>query len=263
MHPDPRRALVICFGTGQTANAVRKEGPEQLDIVDVSANVFALAHHFPENEGVLDDPRVQTHVMDGRAWLRRTSQRYEVVTLEPMPPTFAGSNSLYSVEFYQLVAERLQPGGVVAQWLPFHLIDPEESAAITAAFIEVFPDAYLWIDMSGTGILVGREADSVGRPLWSGLYRPVERNMSPAQIEQALLYGPSVLHEYAKLSEPVTDDNQLLSYGWGRMRWWGQGNDSTATTRYQLLLLEAVAKPGPLDQKVDAFVTRYPNPGAL
>ena len=46
---------------------------------------------------------------------------YDVVTLEPMPPNFAGVNALYSREFYVLVASaRLGvPAGVVAQWLPF------------------------------------------------------------------------------------------------------------------------------------------------
>src|SRR5262249_5414937 len=84
-HPEPKRALVICFGTGQTANAVRHEGPEHLDIVDISRAVFDMAGYFPTNEGVLGDPRVRAVVMDGRAWLRRTDEQYDVITLEPMP----------------------------------------------------------------------------------------------------------------------------------------------------------------------------------
>ena len=39
--------------------------------------------------------------MDGRTWMRRTDKEYDVITLEPMPPTFAGVNNLYSLEFYQ------------------------------------------------------------------------------------------------------------------------------------------------------------------
>ena len=108
VHPAPRRALVICFGTGQTANAVRRENPESLDIVDLSSAVPRAAPLFPRNEGVLYYSRVHANVMDGRAWLRRTDHVYDVVTLEPMPPrTFAGVNALYSHEFYELVAARL------------------------------------------------------------------------------------------------------------------------------------------------------------
>src|SRR3990167_4963697 len=36
LHPHPTNALVICFGAGHTANAVRKENPTSLDIVDIN-----------------------------------------------------------------------------------------------------------------------------------------------------------------------------------------------------------------------------------
>ncbi len=261
MHPQPDRALVICFGTGQTANAVLEEQPRRLDIVDVNASVFAMADRFPENHGVLDDPRVFPHAMDGRAWLRRSADRYDVVTLEPMPPTFAGTNALYSVEFYRLVERRLAAGGIVAQWLPFHLVDPPESAAIVGAFIEVFPEAFLWLDPTGTGILIGRASGSAGMPLWPGLERPVQRDMTSEQIRRAMRYGPRLLAAYAGLSEPVTDDDQRLSYGFGRTQWWGQG--VAETIRYQHLLLEAIAQGGPVEENVRAFMTRYPTPRSL
>jgi spermidine synthase len=261
MHPDPKQALVICFGTGQTANAVRQEGPEVLDVVDVSAGVLAMAPHFAENHGVLEDPRVRAHVMDGRAYLRRTAESYDVVTLEPMPPTFAGSNALYSVEFYRLVAARLRPGGVVAQWLPFHLVDPGEAASIAATFVAVFEDAHLWMDPLGTGILVGRLGADAGAPLLPGLQRAVVRDMTPREIAAALRYHRPALDEYAKLGEIITDDNQRLSYGYARMRWWGYPEG--AATRYQHLLLDAIAEPGPLDAKLERFYARYPDPRSV
>lgn len=261
MHPQPDRALVICFGTGQTANAVLQEQPQHLDIVDVSGSVFEMADMFPQNHGVLDDPRVFPHVMDGRAWLRRSTDRYDVVTLEPMPPTFAGTNALYSVEFYQLVERRLNADGVVAQWLPFHLVDPQESAAIVGAFVAVFPDALLWLDPTGTGILIGRKEERAGAPLWPGLQRPVQRDMPPEEVRRAMRYGPRQLADYAGLSEPVTDDNQRLSYGFGRTQWWGQG--TAETIRYQHLLLEAVARDGAVEENVRAFMARYPTPNSL
>ena len=62
-HPDPQQALVICFGTGRTANAVREEGPAQLDIAEISPAVFGMAQHFEMNRGVLDDPRVRNALL--------------------------------------------------------------------------------------------------------------------------------------------------------------------------------------------------------
>jgi spermidine synthase len=143
LHPAPRRALVICFGTGQTANAVLQEGPERLDVVELNPAVLRMAPLFASNHGVLADPRVRAIAMDGRAWLRRSAERYDVVTLEPMPPHFAGVNALYSREFYEIVSARLAPGGIVAQWLPLHLLPPFHAASIAATFRSVFPDAFL------------------------------------------------------------------------------------------------------------------------
>ena len=215
-HPAPSRALVICFGTGQTANAVREEGPDELDIVELNPSIYRLAPYFASNRGVLDDPRVRAVTMDGRAWLRRTDRTYDVVTLEPMPPTFAGVNALYSREFYRLVASRLRPGGVVAQWLPFRLLSPETAVAITATFQETFGDALLWVDpLDESGILVGRlgpPSDDLGR-LWAGLARPGEhRDMTPEQIAAAVVLEPKEVAAYAALGDIVTDDNQLLAY---------------------------------------------------
>ena len=220
LHPDPERTLVICFGTGQTANGLRKEGVGHVDVVDVSDAVLGMAPLFPSNEGVLEDPRVQPVTMDGRAWLRRSDHRYDVVTLEPMPPNFAGVNSLYSREFYEIVATRLSDDGVVAQWLPIHLVDKFDSESIAATFHAVFPDSILWIDpIGGTGILLGRKqagAEPLGTA-WPGLARRATgRTLSAEEVARAVALGPAEMARYAALGNVITDDNQQLAHG--RMR---------------------------------------------
>jgi spermidine synthase len=218
LHDQPDDALVICFGTGQTAHAVREEAPARLDIVDLNRAVFDLADEFSANQGVLHDPRVRTITMDGRAWLRRTDRRYDIITLEPMPPTFAGVNALYCREFYDLARKRLKPRGVVAQWLPFHLVDTHQAASIAATFQDVFDDSILWIDPVGkTGILLGREA-TAGRALgshWPGYERPRPgRSMDRRRAINAVALDGQALAQFASAGRVITDDNQLLAYSW-------------------------------------------------
>ena len=230
LHPEPRRALVICFGTGQTAHAVRDEGPQSLDLADLNAAVFDMAVHFEANHNVLADPRVATHVMDGRAWLRRTTTRYEVVTLEPMPPFFSGSNSLYSREFYTLVHDQLEPGGILAQWFPLHLMSPDQAKSVAATFREVFPEAILWFDPDSIsrngyfdqGILIGRRPMDDGTALaplgsdWPGLRRePLSgsRPLTGEVIKGQLALDPAGMGRFTADAPVVTDDNQLLEYG--------------------------------------------------
>lgn len=222
LHPAPKDALVICFGTGQTARAVLDENPAALTLVDVNPAVFDLAGFFQSNDGVLEDDRVTTIPMDGRAWLRRTKRRYDVVTLEPMPPFFAGTNSLYSVEFYQLIHHGLRQDGFVAQWFPMHLLTPAHAHAVAAAFVKVFPKSILWVDPSNAdsmgiaqqGILIGRKGDKPW-DRWPGFDRFVEdgRPLDLETVDASIFLTAEQLGRYVQGSEPVTDDNQLLSYG--------------------------------------------------
>lgn len=234
-------ALVICFGTGQTANAVRSHHPGSLRIVDVSAAVFAAAPLFELNEAVLADPRVHPVVMDGRAFLRRGPEaRFDAITLEPMPPNHAGVNGLYSVEFYELVRAHLQPTGSVAQWLPIHLIAPEHMRAIVGSFVRVFPHARLWIDPDGTGILVG------GTRPWTLRASSTPLPLSTREISARFLLDGDALRALSAGHRVVTDDNQLLSYGLDRLsrssgrgrQWWRALSDEN------LGILESYASPG-------------------
>lgn len=217
MHPDPKAALVICFGTGQTANALRKENPQSLTIVDVNENVYRMADYFKSNEAVLKDPRVKSIVMDGRAFMRRTEKEFDIITLEPMPPTFAGVNALYSKEFYELAKRKLTEKGVIAQWLPFHLLSVYHSASISRTFSEVFPNSVLWIDpQSLTGILLGSKDETT---LLGQNFPGLERNrmvrlLPDEKIGEAVYFNPRELKIYGEeYGDIVTDDNQLLSYG--------------------------------------------------
>src|SRR5690606_10677281 len=47
------------------------------------------------NGRVADDPRVALIIDDGARYLRRASETYDVITLEPPPPRAPGASSLY------------------------------------------------------------------------------------------------------------------------------------------------------------------------
>ncbi len=216
LHPDPKNALIICFGTGQTANAVRNEKATSVDIVDLNKNVLKLAHNFSANEGVLDDPKVKTTIMDGRAYVRRTRKVYDVITLEPMPPNFAGVNALYSQEFYQHARERMSEDGIIAQWLPFHLISARYSASIAKTFQSVFPNAILWVDShSSTGILLGSADDNSDlEATWPGFKRlGIARDMTEDEIKKLVILDREEMLKYGEFGEIINDNNQLLAYG--------------------------------------------------
>ena len=153
---EPRSALVIGFGTGITAGALlRYPGLQQRVVAELLPAVVQAAPLFQGNFNAASDPGVQIRLQDGRQELLRSPQNYDLITLEPPPPSAAGVVNLYSRDFYQLAAQRLNTQGLVAQWLPLPTQNIDDSRSLVQSFLEVFPYATLWTSEFHEMLLVG------------------------------------------------------------------------------------------------------------
>ncbi|MEM7393896.1 MAG: fused MFS/spermidine synthase, partial [Verrucomicrobiota bacterium] len=158
LHPNPKRAALICFGCGSTAKALTDTANfESIDIIDISRDVLAASKVvFPNRDGnPLEDPRVDVHIEDGRFFLQTTDRTFDLITAEPPPPVDRGVANLYSREYFQLIRSRLAEGGMVTYWLPVNLLDTGQTKSILRAFIDVFPDATLWCGAGFDWMLLG------------------------------------------------------------------------------------------------------------
>ncbi|MFT5172504.1 MAG: spermidine synthase [Gammaproteobacteria bacterium] len=153
----PRRALLIGFGVGNTAAAiVAHKEIEGLDVVELNHRVIETAPQFvATNDNVHRDPRVRFIHDDGRRFLALTSQRYDLITAEPPPPTQDGVYRLYSREYYRQVLTHLTPQGRFSQWLPIAQLSAQAVDRIVATFLEVFPHAVLFTGYGRELILIG------------------------------------------------------------------------------------------------------------
>ena len=159
LHEAPRRALLICFGVGMTADAIRLHPSiERLDVVDLNPTVFALNRHFDKFNGrVLGDPRIRLFGADGRTFLRLSHESYDFVTMEPPPPLQPGISRLYSSDYYAAVRARLAPGGIVSQWVPEGQFDEEANRLVVDTFVRAFPESMLFVGYARNLILVGSD----------------------------------------------------------------------------------------------------------
>lgn len=157
IHPDPRRVLVIGFGSGMTAGAAAVHHQvEDVAIIELSATVMEAAPLFTEaNDAVLQNSKTRVILGDGRNYLLTTRERFDVITAEPPPPRAAGVVNLYSLDFYRLVRGRLHPGGLVTQWIPIHGLSEEDIRMLMATFQAVFPHTLAWITERSELCLVG------------------------------------------------------------------------------------------------------------
>ena len=145
---DPSRVLVICWGTGTTcASASTHPGVRELDIVEISPEVLAVADYFDHvNRGALtgagrDDLDVRVHVDDGRNFVLRSDEQWGVISLEPLMPYTPAAIHFYTEDFYRECRPRLADGGMMCQWIPLHGLSRVHLQQLVSAFVNVFPGA--------------------------------------------------------------------------------------------------------------------------
>ncbi|MFJ4053868.1 fused MFS/spermidine synthase [Pseudomonas sp. NPDC089743] len=226
---EPRSALVIGFGTGITAGAMlRYSGLEHPVVAELLPQVLAAAPLFSGNFDAVNDPRLDIRLRDGRRELLRNAQRYDVITLEPPPPSAAGVVNLYSRDFYQLAASRLQEHGLVAQWLPLPTQNDEDSRSLVRSFLDVFPHASLWTTEFHEMLLIGSATPmELDVPRIRQRFEQPQVSAALAQVGvssvEALLAtwvtDRQGLERYAGDAQPVTDDRPRIEYApWVRPR---------------------------------------------
>lgn len=155
--PDPK-VLVVGLGSGVTSGAIAERPAVSLRVVELSESMVAAAPQFRlTNRGLLERPNVTLTVDDGRNWLLRTRERYDVVTADIVQPYDAGSNNLYSAEYFRLASQALAPNGVMIQWV--YPNGEFEQKLILRTFLSVFPEVSLWRGDTAVGSLGPRRLD--------------------------------------------------------------------------------------------------------
>ena len=236
-HPKPRSILVVGCGAGVSAGTfVLYPGVERIVLCEIEPLIpRVVARMFrPENYGVLDDPRVQVITDDARHFILTTKERFDVITSDPIHPWLKGSAPLYSQEYFELCRRHLNPGGIIAQWVPLYESTPETVKSELATFFSVFQGGTIWSnDNVGWGydvVLIGTDAPQridVGelrKRLASDPYWPVFESLNEVGfysiMEVLMTYAgrDSDLKSWLKDAELNRDVNLRLQYlagmGW-------------------------------------------------
>jgi spermidine synthase len=113
-HPAPRDVLMIGLATGSWAQ-VLANNPDvaSLTVVEINPGYLALIARAPEVASVLNNPKVNIVIDDGRRWLRAHPDRHFDAVVSNTTWFFRASvTNLLSAEFLGLVRQHLNPGGI-------------------------------------------------------------------------------------------------------------------------------------------------------
>jgi predicted membrane-bound spermidine synthase len=150
----PKKVLDICFGMGTTFRSSLSWGVDTTGVDLSSAVIEEFNYFFSDTENILKNPKAHLVVDDGRRFLLRTRDNFDVITIDPPPPiTAAGSSLLYSKDFYTVLKGRLASGGILQQWYPYLKGQSDQTAllAVTHAITESFPYVVMFPSVEGWG----------------------------------------------------------------------------------------------------------------
>lgn len=151
VHPDPKDVLVVGLGGGATAGAMSKYKESTVEIVELSQSILNVADFFSRvNNNVLQQDNVLVRVDDGRNHLLLTPSKYDVITADTIWPHYAGSGTLYSLQYFQLANEKLKEDGIMVQWAP--TTQTSIYPLIARTFLKAFPFVTSWY---GGNLLIG------------------------------------------------------------------------------------------------------------
>jgi spermidine synthase len=218
LNPQPQNALLIAFGCGVTANALTQDVDlKRIDVVDISKEAFALSNDYRDAgySNALRDARVTAIVQDGRFYLQASPQRYDVITGEPPPPKVQGSVNLYTEQFFKLMSDRLNDGGIATFWLPIYQLNVAEAKSILRAFHDAFPNTIIWSSADEEWIMMGiqgapRKIDNLQfRKFWD--YTNTREDLArigvevPEQLAALFVMDGDEIDRISSDARPLTD----------------------------------------------------------
>jgi spermidine synthase len=141
-HPQPERALIIGGGDGGSAEELLKHpSMKSVTLCEIDLAVVDVARKYLQSvhRGALDDARLTLKIEDGFAYVRTTSERYDLIVLDLTDPG-GPSLPLYTVEFYRACAARLNPVGAMTLHIASPVAHPERVRDGLARLREAFPN---------------------------------------------------------------------------------------------------------------------------
>jgi spermidine synthase len=252
LHPAPRRALFLGLGTGVTAFSATGDPLLKVDAVELLPEVIDASAHFTR---MIEGDPARLHLMagDARRFVRTSRERYDLIVSDNFHPARSGSGSLYTVEHFRAVQDRLATGGLFCQWLPLHQLDLDTLRSIVRAFQSVYPNSWAMLATNSLETpVIGLVARKNGEPIDLAQVRQrlatTATSLNPVAFgiddDLALLgsfiAGPGSLARFAGNAPLNTDDHPVVAYRAPRITY---ASDSLPRDRLIALLHELDISP--------------------
>ena len=259
MRPHAQYFLDICFGMGTTYRSALILGMNT-DAVDLSPSVpLQMPVFYPDALSYLRSPLSRIITADGRNYVRLTSRRYDIISVDPPPPIqAAGAAVLYTQEFYADAHHALRPNGLMLQWLYFG-VDLEQLREHLRTFRSQFPHVLILISprhgglyMLGSDAPITWDAATAARILGSPQaaadigsapdYRYLPKQSWPAILDSMFWMQDAEVGRFVGDGPMITDDHPLTEY-YLLHQLFNRGHDQNVTEAVLRRLWQSPTRP--------------------
>jgi hypothetical protein len=193
---------ILGNAAGTTSRAYEEFFPETVvDGVEIDAELSDIGREYFD----MNNPRLRLHHEDARPWLRRTDDRFDVISVDayrqPYIPFY-----LATKEFFELARDRLEPGGVLALNVARVPGDDRLSRAIGSTLRAVFPQAWVWKPLRFNELMLGFD-----RPTTRARVEERVGQVDPQLASLVPLFRQD-LRPVEQVEEPLTDDRAPVEW---------------------------------------------------
>jgi len=212
-----KNALVVGFGIGVTTSAIASHPEvESIECIELVEGLRKLAHYYSGiNNNIQDEPRVKVISGDGRQYLQSADKKYDLISSDPTHPIL-GSGSLYTKEYFELCKSRLNPGGMVSQYLPLHKLLPADFQGIIKTFQQVFPFATVWLGHNHAVLLGSSHSILLDFKKWSEAIADSEQDpyfyTNPYHMAACLVLDGAAIEKFPASIKINTDNRPLTEF---------------------------------------------------
>lgn len=224
LHPNPKLALTVGFGSGGTSWAMTRYALE-VEVVEIEKEVLRSAYLFESsNHLVLKEKNLRVIIDDARNYIRLSGKKFDVISTDVTNLQYKNNSSLYTTDYFSLLRDHIGDDGVVCAWVPWLGVWKEDFKTLLRSFQHVFPNSSLWVmehKLPAFGLLIGTKG-----PLQIDYARikkvlaepAVGQDLSqidihhPEQIPTFLFLDPPGLKAFVGSGDLHTDDRPILEF---------------------------------------------------
>lgn len=200
LHPAPRDVLMIGLATGSWAQVVaHNPDVERVVAVEINQGYLDLIGTYPIVSSLLENPKVEVIVDDGRRWLaQRPDAKFDIILMNNTYPWRSQNTNLLSVEFLENLRGHLKPGGI----LQYNTTYSED---VLKTGVTVFPYAQRFKN----NLLLSNSPIEWNRPRW-------QRTLSTYEIDGVPVVDLRDAAHRARLNEVLGILDTLEEPGYNR-----------------------------------------------